>query len=91
MQSEHYGRQMKIEFKPYRLTNVAEIYSILIDGSPQSELEKFLILYRKTRDPYLLDDYERIVLALNKIAEQGALERIFRNEGKIKDRVYAIP
>lgn len=82
---------MKIEFKPYRLTDIAEIYSIVIDGSAQSELEKFLVLYRVTQDPYLLDDYARIVLALNKIAEQGALERIFRNEGKIKDRVYAIP
>ncbi len=45
----------------------------------------------KRSDPYLLDDFNRIITAVEKMGENGILERFFRNEGKMKDRVYAIP
>lgn len=36
-------------------------------------------------------DYQIILLALDKIMKQGALERYFRPEGKINDSVCALP
>lgn len=33
----------------------------------------------------------KIVALINKIADMGALERYFRPEGKLKDRVCALP
>lgn len=36
-------------------------------------------------------DYQIIIYALSKIAENGALERYFRPEGKMNDNVCALP
>ena len=81
----------KVEFTPIRLTDFADIFSIRIENDTLSEFQKFLIMFRNTDDEYIKNDFNRIVEAVSKIAEQGALERFFRNEGKYKDRVYAIP
>lgn len=81
----------KIEFTPIRLTEYAEIFSIRIENDTLSEFQKFLIMFRDFDDEYVKNDFNRIVEAISIIAEQGALERFFRNEGKYKDRVYAIP
>lgn len=35
-------------------------------------------------------DFNAIILAISKIIEKGALERFFRNEGKIDDSVKAL-
>lgn len=81
----------KIEFAPYLLMNEANIYSFRIDDDKFSEFEKFLIMFKDVEDPLLLDDFNRIVLAVRKMSENGILENYFRYEGKISDRVVAIP
>lgn len=82
----------KIEFSPIRLGEAAEIYSIRIDDDKYNEYQKFFIFYKDTSNYYLKDDFDRITTAIEKIAKQGALERLLRTrEGKIKDRVCAIP
>ena len=81
----------KIEFVPIDLRGVADIYSIRIEGEQESEFSKFLILFRSETDKFLQDDFFRIVEALREISEKGAMERFFRLEGKISDRVSAIP
>lgn len=81
----------KIEFSPVNLRGIADIYSIRIDGEPNNEFRKFLILFKSETDRYLQDDFFRIAEAIKKISEIGALERFFRPEGKFADRVFAIP
>ena len=81
----------KVEFVPFLLTDVTDIFSIRIDCDRLSEVEKFLIMFKDTANPVLKDDLDRIINGLSQIAENGALERFFRNEGRINDRVVAIP
>lgn len=53
-----------------------------------SEYEDFLM---KFKDNSTLNyDFQRILLALEKIIDRGALERFFRIEGKMNDRVSAL-
>ena len=80
-----------VEFVPFLLTEVADIFSIRIDGDKISEVEKFFILFKDSTDPFLKDDLTRIINGLSQIANNGALERFFRNEGIMVDRVVAIP
>lgn len=80
-----------VEFVPFLLTDVSDIFSIKIDGDRISEVDKFFIMFKDTSDPFLKDDLTRIINGLSEIANNGALERFFRNEGKISDRVVAIP
>lgn len=81
----------RVEFTPIDLRGVADIYSIKIEGEQASEFLKFLVLFRTETDKYLLDDFNRIAEALKKISEQGALERFFRPEGRMWDRIFAVP
>lgn len=81
----------RVEFTPIDLRGVADIYSIKIEGEQASEFLKFLVLFRTETDKYLLDDFNRIAEALKKISEQGALERFFRPEGRMGDRIFAVP
>lgn len=81
----------KVEFVPFLLTDVTDIFSIRIDDDKMTEVDKFFILFKDTTSPVLKDDLTRIVTGLSQIAENGALERYFRNEGGLKDRVVAIP
>lgn len=80
-----------VEFVPFLLTEATDIFSIRIDGDKISEVDKFFIMFKDTNDPFLKDDLARIVNGLSEIANNGALERFFRNEGRITDRVTAIP
>lgn len=81
----------KIVFSPYLLGGEADIYSFRIDDDKCSELQKFIVMFKESDNSYLLDDFNRIMGAMKSIASYGALENFFRNEGKFKDRVYAIP
>lgn len=81
----------RVEFTPIDLRGVADIYSIKIEGEQASEFLKFLVLFRTETDKYLLDDFNRIAESLKKISEQGALERFFRPEGRMGDRIFAVP
>lgn len=81
----------KVEFVPFLLTAVTDIFSIRIDDDKISEVDKFFIMFKDTADPVLKDDFTKIINGLSQIANNGALERFFRNEGSMNDRVVAIP
>lgn len=81
----------QVEFVPFRLTDAAEIFSIKIDGEEHTELQEFIITFRNVKNNHLLNDYEQIIKSLAGIVENGAKESFFRPEGKMNDRVCAIP
>lgn len=64
------------------------MYSICFNGEEMSEYEKFLTKFKDNAQ--LNYDFQRILLALAKIIEVGALERFFRNEGRMKDNLCAL-
>lgn len=81
----------QVEFVPFRLTDAAEIFSIKIDGKEHTELQEFIITFRNVKNNHLLNDYEQIIKSLAGIVENGVKESFFRPEGKMNDRVCAIP
>lgn len=81
----------QVEFVPFRLTDVAEIFSIRIEGELNSELKEFIITFKDIPDEYLKGDFNSIIRNLIKISENGAAESMFRPEGSIRDRVCALP
>ena len=62
--------------------------SICFDGSEVSEFEKFLNEFKDNAT--YNKDFNVILLALSKIIDKGALERFFRNEGRMNDNVKAL-
>ena len=80
-----------MEFTPFVLSEEVEIYSIKYDGDSMSELDKFILVFKDVDDLNLKRDYDEIVMTLVKMRETGAKESFFRYEGKMKDRVCAIP
>lgn len=64
------------------------LYSICFSDSELSEYENFLVKFKDNAK--LNKDFQTIILALEKIIERGALERFFRNEGRIKDNLCAL-
>ena len=64
------------------------MFSICFEGSSESEFEKFLTEF-KDNSTYN-KDFNTILMALAKIIDKGALERFFRNEGRMKDNVNAL-
>lgn len=81
----------QVEFVPFRLTDVAEIFSIKIDGKVYTELQEFIITFRNVTNDHLQNDYEQIIKSLAGIVDNGAKESFFRPEGKMNDRVCCIP
>lgn len=75
-----------------RLVKAAEnctIYSIQFLSEDESEFERF---YAKFRDESVYnEDFERLLNIIGRIADFGAFERFFRPEGKMSDRVCALP
>lgn len=68
---------------------VVTMYTIQFTGEELSEYEKFVQRFKDSAE--LKRDYQIIIYALSKIANNGALERYFRPEGKINDNVCALP
>jgi hypothetical protein len=64
------------------------LFSICFEGNSESEFEKFLLEFKD--NAIYNKDFETILLALSKIVEKGALERFFRNEGRMNDHVKAL-
>ena len=64
------------------------LLSICFDGSEISEFEKFLNEFKDNAT--YNKDFNVILLALSKIIDKGALERFFRNEGRMNDNVKAL-
>ena len=81
----------KVEFEPLILTDTTDIFTIRIDDEKETEYRKFFVMFKDTKDSFLKEDLERILAAIEKIAVNGALESFFRVEGKMKDRICAIP
>ena len=65
------------------------MYTIQFLSDNDSEFEQF---YNKFRHEFVYnEDFERLLNILGRIADFGALERFFRPEGKMTDRVCALP
>jgi len=64
-------------------------YTVRFDGDLLSEYEKFLKTFSSVEERK--DDLYIIVAWMDRIAKNGALERYFRNESKMKDGVGAVP
>lgn len=64
------------------------LFSICFDSNDLSEYEDFLMKFKDNSE--LNYDFQRILLALEKIIDHGALERFFRIEGKMNDHVSAL-
>jgi hypothetical protein len=69
--------------------NRCTLYSIQFNTEDESEYERFYAKF--INDAKLNRDLLRIVQIVDKIADEGALERLFRPEGKLKDSVVALP
>ncbi len=68
-------------------TDKCTIYSIQFLAESESEYERFYSKF--IEDAQLNQDLLRIVQLVDKIAEEGALERFFRPEGKMRCRYFA--
>ena len=67
----------------------ATLYTIWFEGKTMSEFADFYAKFSAIED--LREDLNTILLALNKIIENGVYERYFRPEGKTNDGVCALP
>ena len=74
--------------KSIEQTEQAGLFSICIDGE-LSEFEKFLEKFKS--DAVYQQDFNIIIAAVQKMMNNGFLERYFRPEGKMTDRVGALP
>lgn len=71
-------------------TEKAGLFSICFEGESFNEFEKFIQKYQQ--DIILNRDLQIILTAINKmLTVSGFLERYFRPEGKMRDRVCALP
>lgn len=67
--------------------NKVSLYSPHFEGEAYSEFEKFLLAYKDTYP----NDMRQLVYRLDIIKRDGADDRHFRYEGKMRDRVMALP
>lgn len=70
-------------------TDKCTIYTIQFATESETEYERFYSKF--IADAKLNQDLLRIVQLVDKIADEGALERFFRPEGKMRDSVVALP
>lgn len=78
-----------LELKLLEEGDKVNIYSVQFEGEQYSEFEKFFSKYMD--DPKYAKDFDIILSLIDKIKETGALDRFMRYEGKMKDRVMALP
>lgn len=78
----------KAQLKTIEQHDNVSLYSICFDGNNVSEYEDFLMKFKDNST--LNQDFQRIIVALEKIIDRGALERFFRIEGKMNDRLSAL-
>lgn len=65
------------------------MYTIQFLSDDKSEFEKFVSRFRN--DAVLNTDFQKIMRFVQQIMENGALERYFRPEGRMRDSVVALP
>ena len=79
----------KVEFEPVMLGREADIFAIRFVDESSSEFEKFLLLFKDNK--LYQNDMKSILHTIENIFTQGAKEYYFRLEGKVNDRLCAIP
>lgn len=79
----------KLKLESVKASDTASLYTIIFENDDMSEFSKFLTRFKD--NGRLQRDYQLILYALKKILENGVLERYFRIEGKMSDRVCALP
>ena len=77
-----------ISLKTIEQNDNVGMFSICFDKNKESEFEMFLNEFKDIATNN--KDFNIILLALSKIIDKGALERFFRNEGKMSDNVKAL-
>ncbi len=77
-----------VKLKTIEQNDNVGMFSICFDGNEESEFEKFLNEFKDNAT--YNKDFNVILLALSKIIDKGALERFFRNEGRMHDNVKAL-
>ena len=71
-------------------TEKAGLFTIIFEGESYDEFQKFLM--KGEADARLQPDLQKILDALKRmLSAVGFLERYFRPEGKVRDRVAALP
>lgn len=70
------------------LSDNVGLYSICFDNDAVNEYEKFLAKYKDNAT--LNKDFRSIVMAIDRIIANGAIERYFRPEGKYGDDLVAL-
>lgn len=65
------------------------VYSIRFLADEDSEIEKFYARFKESSEYNA--DFERIITVLMSMLDNGSLERYFRYEGRMNDRVVALP
>lgn len=80
----------KATIQSVRQTENAGLFTICFEGESYTEFQKFII--KGTENATLQPDLQKILNALQRMMDAvGFLERYFRPEGKMKDRVAAFP
>ncbi len=78
----------KASIKTVASTETAGIFSICFEGESFTEFEKFVTRHKE----HYSKDLNIILAAINRMLQaSGFLERYFRPEGKMRDRVCALP
>ena len=80
-----------IDLKEFLITQSTGIYTFKFQNKTFTEFDEFMHKFKNSGDELIIDDFNRIIKAIQKISESGALARYFRPERKIKDNVVAIP
>ena len=79
----------KATIEPVEQSEIASLYTISFENDNLSEFAKFMTAFKD--NARLQRDYQIILFALQKILQNGVLERYFRLEGKYNDGVCALP
>ena len=53
-----------VEFIPFRLTDIVDIFSIQIDGKDKTELQEFIITFKNSQNINFQKDFEQVVNSL---------------------------
>lgn len=80
----------KATIQSVRQTETAGLFTICFEGDSYTEFQKFII--KGNENAKLQPDLQKILSALQRmLSAVGFLERYFRPEGKMRDRVAALP
>ena len=80
----------KATFQSVRHTEKAGLFTICFEGESYTEFQKFII--KGNENATLQPDLQKILNAIQHMMDAvGFLDRYFRPEGKMRDRVAALP